>query len=75
MGSKAVKSMDFLIFSLPFGLFFWLLAIGEHWKIREKKDSGFGCFVCRKSNGGCNALIVGDTDRTMRPMSRHRMIS
>lgn len=40
--------MNFLIssffFGFPFGSVFWLLAIGEHWKIREKKDSGFDCF-------------------------------
>lgn len=28
----------FFFFRFPFGLVFWLLAIEEHWKIREKKD-------------------------------------
>lgn len=74
MGSKAVKSTIFFLFS--FGLFFWLLAIGEHWKIREKK--GFldlTVLFVANSKCGCEVLIVVDTDLTMHLMSRHRMIS
>jgi hypothetical protein len=73
MGSKAVKSMNFFLFSLSFGLVFWLLAIGEHWKIREKEGFLDLTVLCRVEMG--DELTVDDTDLTMRPTSRHQMIS
>lgn len=66
--------MNFFVFSLSFDFVFWLLAIREHWKSREKE--GFwiltALLVCRNE---MDMLIVVDTDRTMHHMSRHRMIS
>jgi hypothetical protein len=37
-GGKVHEFPYSFFFSLPFGLFFWLLAIRERWKIRKGKE-------------------------------------
>lgn len=79
MGSKAVKSMNFLISSFFFSLSFRFgFLVACNWRTLEnKRKEGFWIwlFCLSRVNWGCHVLIVGDTDRTMRPMSRRRMIS
>jgi hypothetical protein len=75
MGSKAVKSTNFFYFVL----FRFVFLVACNWRtleIREKK--GFldlTVLFVANSKCGCEVLIVVDTDLTVHPMSRHRMIS